>query len=99
MKVFHFTSDDDADIRFLAYVSNKVNQVREDLGSVGQVLDEAVMEHFSGHRIEIEEIDRRLELTNKYAPERKDLEGRDHGTEDDYKKAMNDFQTAECLVV
>lgn len=95
VKVFHFTSDDDADIRFLSYVSNKVNQVREDLGSVGQVLDEAVMEHFSGNRVESEEIDRRLKQTKKYAPERKDLKNRDHGTEEDYKKAMNDFQTAE----
>ncbi|MBU4501155.1 MAG: DISARM system SNF2-like helicase DrmD [Nanoarchaeota archaeon] len=93
--VFHFTSDDDADIKFLSYVANKVTQVREDLGSVGQVLDEAVMEHFSGHRIETKDIDQRLEQTNKYASEKQDLNGRDRGTEDDYEKSIRHFQTTE----
>ncbi len=40
--VFHFTSDDDADLGFLAYVVSKVHQIREDLGSTGEVFDAAV---------------------------------------------------------
>lgn len=39
--VFHFTSDDDADIRFLSYVLSKVHTIRNDLGSTGDVFDRA----------------------------------------------------------
>ena len=40
--VYHFTSDDDADLAFIAYVAGKVHQIREDLGSVGEVFDAAI---------------------------------------------------------
>jgi superfamily II DNA or RNA helicase len=39
VEVFHFTSSESADIRFLAKVIEKVDQVREDLGSCGEVFD------------------------------------------------------------
>ncbi len=44
--VHHFTSDDDADLRFLAYVVNKVEEIREDLGSVAEVFDAAFQRRF-----------------------------------------------------
>lgn len=37
--VFHFASDQDDDLRFLARVVNKVETIREDLGSVSEVID------------------------------------------------------------
>jgi superfamily II DNA or RNA helicase len=40
--VHHFTSNEDADLRFLARVAQKVNTIREDLGSTGDVFDRAV---------------------------------------------------------
>jgi hypothetical protein len=40
--VFHFSSDDDADLAFLAFIVLKVHQIREDLGATGEVLDAAV---------------------------------------------------------
>jgi superfamily II DNA or RNA helicase len=39
--IFHFASDDDADLRFVARVLAKVNEIREDLGSVGELFDAA----------------------------------------------------------
>lgn len=39
--IYHFTSDDDADLKFVARVLAKVNDIREDLGSVGEVFDAA----------------------------------------------------------
>lgn len=42
--VAHFATDDDADLAFLAYVVRKVNAVREDLGSTGEVFDVALQE-------------------------------------------------------
>jgi superfamily II DNA or RNA helicase len=45
--VFHFVSDDDADLKFLAHVVGKVNEIREDLGSMGEVFDAAFQRRFA----------------------------------------------------
>ncbi|MDL1952351.1 hypothetical protein FBQ97_21445, partial [Acidobacteria bacterium ACD] len=39
--VFHFASDEDDDLGFLAYVIAKVESIREDLGSTGEVFESA----------------------------------------------------------
>ncbi len=39
--IHHFASDDDADLNFVARVIEKVNDIREDLGSVGEIFDAA----------------------------------------------------------
>lgn len=39
--IYHFASDDDADLAFVARVLQKVNDIREDLGSVGELFDAA----------------------------------------------------------
>lgn len=44
--VFHFTSEDDADLKFLANVVEKVNTIREELGSMGEVFDAAFQRRF-----------------------------------------------------
>lgn len=90
--VFHFTSNDDADIQFLDYVANKVNQIREDIGSAGQVLDEAITEHFTYKSLEIKEIDRRLEIVEDLAPEKKDITARDAGNENEYQESYQHFE-------
>jgi len=41
VQIFHFASEQDADLKFLAHLVGKVDQIREDLGAVGEVLDEA----------------------------------------------------------
>jgi hypothetical protein len=46
--ICHFASNDDADIKFLAYVLKKVNGIREDLGSVGEVFDSAIEQKLLG---------------------------------------------------
>lgn len=45
--VYHFTSEDDADLKFLAHVVDKVNQIREDLGAMGEVFDAAFERRFT----------------------------------------------------
>lgn len=40
--IFHFASDQDDDLSFLTRVVRKVETIREDLGSVGEVLDAAL---------------------------------------------------------
>lgn len=44
--VFHFTSEDDADLKFIGKVVQKVNEIREDLGSMGEVFDAAFERRF-----------------------------------------------------
>lgn len=63
VEVFHFTSEDDADLRFLGYVFGKVDQIREDLGSVGEVFDAALQRRLvegDDYRSVIAELDERL---------------------------------------
>ncbi len=44
--IYHFTSEDDADLRFMGHVVAKVDEIREDLGSVGEVFDAAFQRRF-----------------------------------------------------
>ncbi|MDX9721517.1 MAG: DISARM system SNF2-like helicase DrmD [Myxococcota bacterium] len=44
--IHHFTSDDDADLQFLTRVVEKVEQIREDLGSLGELFDNAFQRRF-----------------------------------------------------
>lgn len=44
--VFHFASNDDADLQFLEYVVGKVERIREDLGAMGDVFDQAFQQRF-----------------------------------------------------
>lgn len=39
--IHHFVSDQDQDLKFLARVLNKANEIREDLGSANELFDEA----------------------------------------------------------
>ncbi len=39
--IHHFVSDEDHDLRFLAHVLHKADEIREDLGSVNELFDEA----------------------------------------------------------
>lgn len=39
--VFHFMSDQDHDLQFLAHVIKKADEIREDLGSINEIFDEA----------------------------------------------------------
>lgn len=48
--VYHFTSEDDADLKFLDYVVQKVHTIREELGSMGELFDAAFERRFiEGH--------------------------------------------------
>lgn len=44
--IFHFTSEDDADLKFMARVVAKIEEMREDLGSVGELFDAAFAQRF-----------------------------------------------------
>lgn len=41
VEIFHFVSDEDQDLNFLAHVIHKANEIREDLGSANEIFDKA----------------------------------------------------------
>lgn len=91
--VYHFTSDDEADLKFLAYVVKKVEQAREDLGSVGQVIDQSIVEHFTAGEVTPEELDFRTQGLLVEAPEHEDTAERDDGRE--YAHAYQRLQATQ----
>jgi SNF2 family DNA or RNA helicase len=44
--IHHFSTNDESDLKFLAYVVSKVNTIREDLGSMGEVFESAFERRF-----------------------------------------------------
>lgn len=47
VNIIHFTSCEDNDMTFLGKIASKIEHVREDLGSVSQVIDGMIQGHFS----------------------------------------------------
>ena len=65
--VFHFTSEDDADLKFLSQVVTKVNTIREELGSMGEVFDAAFQRRFT----DLEDTNRVLRSLDEAVAKRK----------------------------
>ncbi len=61
VSIFHFASDDDADLDFLFYVATKVHQIREDLGSTGEIFDQAVQQRLIENRAD-DDVRRQMEF-------------------------------------
>lgn len=62
VEAYHFTTKLNEDIHFLAYVVGKVDRIRQDLGSVGEVFDEAIRKRLvAGEETAVEEIDKKIE--------------------------------------
>lgn len=63
VQIFHFLSDSDDDLRFLAHVMRKASEIREDLGSVNELFDKAIHSRLVDgelSRVVQSELDRRL---------------------------------------
>ena len=74
--IHHFVSDQDHDLKFLSHVIHKVEQIREDLGSTGELFDEATHRRLvDGEAFNVvqAELDQRIEL----AKGRASIEGDD----------------------
>ncbi|MCY3019547.1 MAG: DISARM system SNF2-like helicase DrmD [Planctomycetota bacterium] len=95
---FHFTSNDEADLKFMARVAEKVNQAREDLGSVGQVIDAAIMQHFTSKPVDESLLDSLVAGAQRDEPEHADLAQRDAGDAAEYSKAMQRLRDTELTL-
>ncbi|MFZ5827170.1 MAG: DISARM system SNF2-like helicase DrmD [Bacillota bacterium] len=93
--IFHFSSDSNADLNFLAYVAGKVDQVRDDLGSVGQVFDSAIQAHFAGQAVGQAHLEKQLAVAREESEERTDLTHRDSGEEAQIRHQLADLHLQE----
>lgn len=93
--IHHFVSDQDHDLKFLDHVIRKVDQIREDLGSTGDLFDEATHRRLvDGEAFDVvqAELDQRITLTQGRAS----IEGDDSITIGD---VVEDANTANLKAI
>src|SRR5262249_18294027 len=71
--VHYFRSAQDEDMEFLFHVASKVEQVRQDLGSVERVFDAAIQRHFRGDATPAAEVAEAVDRQIGLGPERQEL--------------------------
>ncbi|HNS17348.1 MAG TPA: DISARM system SNF2-like helicase DrmD [Bacteroidales bacterium] len=49
VEIFHYASDEEEDLQFLERIVKKIQQIREDLGSAGELIDRNIEKHFMGN--------------------------------------------------
>ncbi|MEF8724031.1 MAG: helicase-related protein [Candidatus Accumulibacter delftensis] len=82
--IYHFASDDDADLAFVARVLEKVNDIREDLGSVGELFDAAFqrrMMEFNDDKFVFSELEREIRKRQTESADAR-VQTQERGTED-----------------
>lgn len=95
---FHFTSDDEADLQFMARVVEKVNQARSDLGSVGQVIDSAILQHFTYGTLSDQALEACIQVARQHPQEEEDLRTRDRGSMAQSIRAMQRLTETEMAL-
>jgi SNF2 family DNA or RNA helicase len=73
VSVHYFRCNEEEDMDFLFYVAQKVEQVRQDLGSVERIFDAAVQRHFQGKKISMEQVGLLVDEQIAASPERTEL--------------------------
>lgn len=73
VSTYYFRCDQEEDIEFLLKVARKVEQVREDLGSVERVLDSAIHRHFQGQTTSEAQLTQLIEQETRRSTENADL--------------------------
>jgi superfamily II DNA or RNA helicase len=80
VSVHYFRCDQDEDMNFLFYVAQKVEQVRQDLGSVERIFDAAIHRHFQGQETSVAQISSLVDEEITRSPEKAEL-GRSTATD------------------
>jgi superfamily II DNA or RNA helicase len=75
VSIHYFRCDEEEDIQFLYFIAQKVDRVRNDLGSVEPVFDTAIQRHFAGERnpAELDKIDLFVQQAQTTSKETGDL--------------------------
>lgn len=91
--IFHFVADDEEDYQFLERVVLKVEQIREDLGAVSDVLDESITSHFTGNK-QSEGLPDTSGIIEK-SKEKEVESASDKGSDEGYKNSLQQLRTTE----
>jgi superfamily II DNA or RNA helicase len=73
VSIHYFRCNEEEDMDFLFYVAQKVEQVRQDLGSVERIFDAAVQRHFQGKKTSVAQISLLVDQQIQNSPEKTDL--------------------------
>ena len=73
VSVHYFRCDQEEDMDFLFYVAQKVEQVRQDLGSVERIFDAAIQRHFQGQRTSMEQVGLLVDEEIARSPDKEEL--------------------------
>jgi len=73
VSIHYFSCDQEEDMDFLYRVAEKVEQVRQDLGSVERVFDAAIQRHFQGKPTSVEQLSMFVEQEIARSPEKTEL--------------------------
>jgi len=75
VSIHYFRCDEEEDIQFLYFIAQKVDRVRNDLGSVEPVFDTAIQRHFAGEQnpAELDKIDLFVQQAQSTSKETGDL--------------------------
>lgn len=74
VSVHYFRCNEEEDMNFLFRVAEKVEQVRQDLGSVERIFDAAIQRHFQGKKTSIEQVGLFVNQQLENDPARKELD-------------------------
>jgi superfamily II DNA or RNA helicase len=91
VSVHYFRCDEEEDMDFLFKVAQKVEQVRQDLGSVERIFDAAVQRHFQGKKTSMEEVTLFVNKELETSQAKKDLSNESPGEIADLTKRANDL--------
>jgi hypothetical protein len=73
VSVHYFRCDEEEDLNFLFQVVQKIETVRNDLGSVERVFDAAIQRHFQGKKTSLQQIELFVQQAVAASPEKADL--------------------------
>ena len=74
VSIHYFRCNEEEDMNFLFRVAEKVEQVRQDLGSVERIFDAAIQRHFQGRKTSIEQVSLFVGQQLENDPARKELD-------------------------
>jgi len=73
VSTYYFRCDQEEDLTFLLKVAKKVEQVKQDLGSVERVFSAAIQRHFKGEKVQFDRLSDFVDQQIAASPERAEL--------------------------
>ena len=91
VSVHYFRCNEEEDMNFLYRVAEKVEQVRQDLGSVERIFDAAIQRHFQGKKTSIEQVSLFVGKQLEHDPSRKELNHESPGEIADFTRRAKEL--------